>query len=209
MSFETNVTDSWTKTGSATVAQDSDVSTDVYSGSYSAKVTGTGSWTYSSNSVPIENGIYYTVSGYVKSNANLTVTLIGRDSSNNIVDSSNVNSLGTVTSWSRFSSTFLVDANNTTTVKYEVKFSGGSGAFYIDSVQFEKGVAPSDYFDGSLPSEFGAVWESTANNSYTQLYVGKPYKIPRLALTLDSNLPPNTFWRLLTYTGLEYTNLTV
>lgn len=204
-SFETNVTDSWTKSGSATVAQNSSVPSDIYAGTSSAKVTGTGSWTYKSNTFPVLTGMYYTVSGYVKSDANLSVTITARDDSSSETGTT-VSSLGTVANWSRFSLTALTDDDTAT---LEVTFSGSTGAFYLDGIQFERGVAATEYFDGTLPSDYGAIWEGTAHNSYTRLYVGKPYKISRLANTLNSWVPPNTFWRLTSYDGVEYTNLTV
>lgn len=208
-SFETNVTDSWTLDGSATASQDSDIPDDVYSGTNSVKIIATDAWTYTSNTVPIESGVYYTASGYVKGDADLTVTFIGRDSLGNIIEDTDIYSLGTLTDWSRFQAVDLTDANEPDIVTYEIVFSGDAGTFYLDSIQFEKGVAATDYFDGTLPSEFGAVWEGTAHNSNTRLYVGKPFKVPRLANTLAEWMPPNAFWRLLSYDGVEYTNLTV
>jgi Carbohydrate binding domain len=208
-SFENNVTDSWTSTGSPTITQDSSIPDEVYSGTNSAKIVATGNWTYSSNTAPVETGVYYTASGYVKASSNLTLTLVGRDSLGTITDNTHVYPLGTFADWVRFQAVLLVDANATDIATYEIKFSGGSGTFYLDSIQFEKGVAATEYFDGTLPSEFGAVWEGTAHNSYTRLYVNKPFKVPRLANTLNDWMPPNTFWRLVTYGGVEYTNLTV
>jgi hypothetical protein len=117
--------------------------------------------------------------------------------------------LGTAASWSRFTATDLTDANLSEASTYEVVFSGGSGTFYLDSIQFEKSPVASDYFDGSLPSDFGAVWEGTEDNSYSHLYPGKPQKIQRLGKTLVDWVPQNAFWRLRTYAGVEYTNLTV
>lgn len=208
-SFENNVTDNWTIDGSATAAQDTDIPDDVYSGTYSAKITATGNWTYTSNQIPIDKGIYYTASGYIKTNADITLSFIGRDSFGNIIEDVDIFPFGTVSDWSRFTATDLIDAVEENTVTYELVFSGGAGTFYLDSIQFEKGVAPTDYFDGSLPSDFGAVWEGSDHNSYTRLYVGKPFKVLRLGKSIDTYMPPNTFWRILTYEGLEYTNLTV
>jgi hypothetical protein len=208
-SFEVNVTDSWTKTGSATVTQDTDVSSISYSGVKSAKIVSTGSWTFTSNTFPISTGTYYTVSGFVKASSSLTVKLIGRNSGGTITDTFETANLGTITNWSKFSVTHLVDALDTTTVTYELQFSGGSGTFYLDCLQAEKGVKATEYFDGSLPSNFGAVWEGTANNSYSHYYTNKPTKVPRLGKTIQDWVPPNTFWRLSTYAGVEYTSLTV
>ena len=111
--------------------------------------------------------------------------------------------------WSQFVYTHLVDVFDSDVVTYAIKFSGGAGSFYLDCLQFEKSPSASDYFDGSLPSDFGAVWEGTANNSYTDLYPNKPQKVTRLGKSLTDWIPMNTFWRLTTSAGLEYTNLTV
>ena len=204
-SFEVNVTDSWTLGGTATAAQDSDVSDEVYSGDYSAKITATGSWTFSSNTVTSEDNTYYTASGYIKSSASLSVKLIFKDSSSNVLDEA-FYTIGTLADWSRFNLSGLTPANTATV---QLQFYGSTGDYYIDNVQLEKGVSASDYFDGSLPTEYGVIWEGTDDNSFSHMYIGKQYKLLRLAQTISDYMPPNSFWRLSTYDGLEYTNLTV
>jgi len=52
-SFEVNVTDAWTKTGSVTITQDIDVSPAAYSGSQSAKLVATGPWTFTIDDIAI------------------------------------------------------------------------------------------------------------------------------------------------------------
>lgn len=208
-SFEVNVTDSWTIDGLASIAQDVDVSALVYSGTSSGKVTATGNWTLTSNTTQITVGLYYTVSGLIKTNANLTVTLIARDSSGNVVGSLNAYNLGTSVDWSRFQATDLVGSDTVDAVTYEVVFSGGAGIFYLDCIQLEEGVSATEYFDGSVPASFGAVWESTPNNSYTHLYINKPFKVPRVGLTISDWIPSNTLWRVSTYAGVEYSSITV
>ena len=208
-SFEVNTTDSWTLDGLATFTQSADVSDLAYSGSNSGKVTSTGSWTLTSSDMPVETGNYYTTSGLIKTTAGLTLTLIGKDILGNVIESYDTTNLGTVATWSQFVYTHLVDVFDSDVVTYAIKFSGGAGSFYLDCLQFEKSPSASDYFDGSLPSDFGAVWEGTANNSYTDLYPNKPQKVTRLGKSLTDWIPMNTFWRLTTSAGLEYTNLTV
>lgn len=208
-SFETNVTDSWTKTGLATVTQDSSISDLAYSGSKSAKIVATGAWTYTANSVPVISGQYYVASALVKTSTDLKVTFIGKNINGNIVEQSSDYSLGTHTDWARVSATSLTDTLITSVVTYDVVFSGGAGTFYLDCVQFERGTSATEYFDGSLPSQYGTVWEETANNSYSDQYYNKSFKIPRLAYTLSDWTPPNAFWRITSAAGLEYTNLTV
>ena len=207
-SFEVNVTDNWTLSGTATIAQNADVSDIVYSGVKSGKITATGNWTLKSNTFPISLGRYYTASGLAKTSSNLTISFIARDSGGTIVESADVYPLGTFTNWARFSATDLI-GSELDAVTYEIVFSGGAGTYYLDCIQFEQGVSASEYFDGSLPSQFGAVWEGTADNSYTHLYTNKPFKVPRVGLTINDWLPPNTMWRVSTYDGVEYTNLTV
>ena len=208
-SFEVNVTDNWTKSGLATVTQDNSVSDLAYSGTKSAKIVATGAWTLTSNTMPITNGIFYTASGLFKATTNLTVKLIGRNTGGTIVGITSEHPLGTAANWSRFTSTVLTDASISEAKTYEVVVSGGSGTFYLDCIQFEKSPTATDYFDGSLPTDFGAVWESTENNSYSHLYPNKPQKVQRLGNTLNDWVPANTFWRLRTYGGVEYTTTTV
>ena len=208
-SFEVNVTDDWTLAGTATASRVTDVSAETFTGTHSAKITATGNWTFTSSSFPIERGVYYTFSGLTKTTADLSVSFVGRDLDGNIVENIDVYDLGTITDWSKFSATDLTDALNLTVATYEVVLSGGSGSFYFDSLIFEKNFKASEYFDGALPSEYGTVWGGTPNNSYSYLYPNKPLKIPRLGKTLPDWVPPNSFWRLTTYAGVEYTNLTV
>lgn len=208
-SFEVNVTDNWTKSGLATVTQDNSVSDLAYSGTKSAKIVATGAWTLTSNAMPITNGIFYTASGLFKATTNLTVKLIGRNTGGTIVGTISEHPLGTAANWSRFTSTVLTDASLSEAKTYEVVVSGGSGTFYLDCIQFEKSPTATDYFDGSLPTDFGAVWESTENNSYSHLYPNKPQKVQRLGNNLNDWVPANTFWRLRTYGGVEYTTTTV
>ena len=206
-SFEGNVTDSWTKTGSATVTQDSSVPTLAYSGTKSAKIVGTGAWTYTANSAPITPGSYYSASFFYKSNASMTLTFTGKDSGGTVIDVHTA-TVPISTDWARFSATDLVNYGESTTT-YTIGLSGTTGTFYLDSVQFEKGPSATEYFDGSMPDGYGTVWESTANNSTSDMYFNKNFKVPRVGYTLKDWVPMNTFWRLTTSHGLEYTNLMV
>ena len=208
-SFETNTTDGWTLTGAASASVNSDVSNLAYSGANSAKIVATGNWTYTSNDMPVLSGNYYTSSGLLKTTADLTLTLIGKDSGGNTIESYDMSDLGTISAWSRFIYTHLVDVSDNDVITYSMQFSGGAGTYYLDCIQFEKSPKASDYFDGSLPSDFGAVWEGTENNSASHLYPNKPQKLQRLRQSINDWIPMNTFWRLSTYAGLEYTNLTV
>ena len=209
-SFEVNVTDGWTLTGSATAAQDLDVSTAAYSGTNSSKITGSGPWSITTDDIPVTSGNYYTFSTYVKCAEPFSVTFEGKDFEGASTGHLEIVNFEASPDWSRISVTDLIDAiGETGVVFYSISINGDSGEYYIDCLQFEKSTKASDYFDGSLPSNFGAVWGGSADNSYSHLYPNKPSKSPRLAKTLKDWIPQNTFWRLKTYAGLEYTNLTV
>ena len=208
-SFEVNVTDSWTIDGSATVAQNVDISDLSYSGTKSAKIIGTGPWSFTSNAIPIEQGVYYTMSGLIKSNADINVTFVGRDINGDVISTEDLFAIDATTDWAQFSITHLTDIFDATVATYELMFEGDTGTIYLDCIQFEKAIKASDYFDGNLPTDFGAIWEGTENNSYTHLYTNKLQKVSRLAKTMKDWIPMDAFWVIRSYAGVEFTNLTV
>lgn len=208
-SFEVNATDNWTLSGSATITQDVDVSDIAYSGIKSAKVTATGPWTLKSNLLPITVGRYYTASGLLKTSDDIQIKFIGRNSGGTILSDDDIYTIPESTEWSRFTATDLTDSTLTDIVTYEIVFSGGAGTFYFDCIQFQEGSFATEYFDGSMPSEYGVIWAGTADNSYSYEYPNKLFKIPRLAYTLSEWTPPNAFWRISTLKEVEYDNLTV
>lgn len=217
-SFEVNVTDGWTLTGTAVATQISDVPIGVYSGTKSVQIVATGAWTYISNAVPITAGTYHTASAYVKSSTDMTLHFIGKNSGGTTIDD-DIFDLGIIPAWTLVYGTDLTDATDLSTVTYQVQFTGGAGTFHIDAVQFENTFrfnptttphfTPTDYIDGSLPAAFGATWGGTSNNSYSYTYINKPLKVLTLANTITDWIPSNSFWRIRTYAGVEYTNLTV
>jgi hypothetical protein len=209
-SFENNVTDAWTKTGLVTVTQDTDVSTSAYSGVKSAKLVATGPWSFTATDIPVQSGAYYTVSSYVKTTSGLTITFIGKDEFGAPTGHEEIHNFDAQTGWARITATDLIDAINESNVAYySVEFSGSTGTFYLDCVQFEQSPTATDYFDGELPVNYGAVWEGTANNSYTRMYYNKDLKMQRLSQTVTDWVPMNSWWRIKSYEGLEYTNLDV
>ena len=99
---------------------------------------------------------------------------------------------------------------STSTASYaRYRIEGTAGVFNLDMVMAQDTYSPSDYFDGSMPELTGVIWEGTAHQSFSLYYPNKAIKFPRLAETLKDWLPMNTFWRIVTPAGLEYTNLTV
>jgi hypothetical protein len=73
----------------------------------------------------------------------------------------------------------------------------------VDNAQVEEAYKPSEYFDGSMPADFGVVWGGTAHASKSFYYLAKNIKIPRLVKTLSDWVPKNTPWRVRSYSGLE------
>jgi hypothetical protein len=208
-SFEVDDSD-WTLTG-ANFTQDAAVPSDGYSGNYSGKfvVATTGSIETDYN-IPATAGKYYTLSFYVSSDDSVAVTglIAFFDEEDNLLEEFE-SEFAITDSFSRVSMTALTDSGSIVSyAKVKILFND-SGTYYVDLVQFEQSQIATEYFDGSLPSEYGAVWEGTDNSSFTHAYPNKPLKIPRLGKTLNNWVPPNSFWRLSTYDGVEYTNLTV
>lgn len=206
-SFENNVTDSWSVSG-ATVTQDADVAT-IAVGENSAKIVATGDWTFTSNAIPITVGLYYSISSLVKTNAPLTIQFIARDLEGNIVEDEDVYDFETQATWAHITATDLTDALNEEAATYEVIFKGGAGTFYIDNVQFELGYRSTDYSDGSMPTEFSAIWEGDEHDSPTHVYYSMGQKITRLVNTLQDWVPLNAMWTLRSHQGVEATSLTV
>ena len=217
--FEIDVTTSWTKVGTnLTVTRDTDNPTESYSGAHGAKLVNTsGAWSFTSNSFPVEQGQYYSFSFYKKATANLTLTIVARDSLGAVVsvDVPAPYAVGLSAAWVRDYYTVLVGFNSTIAT-LEMVFSGtGANTIFLDSIQAEKSPKETDYFDGSLSlisgNPFGAVWQGTVDNSYSSVYNSKPLKLPRLGYTLKDWIPQNLFWRIRTYENSsppEYTNLT-
>jgi hypothetical protein len=208
-SFEVNVTDSWTLNGSATASQATSVPDTILAGTHSAKIIGTGSWTYKPNSVTLTSGQYgqyFNASLYLENTAPVTLTLETLNGST-VVDTNSV-TIPISSSFERSNVYLLVPPNSTGTT-LQMKISGSTGTFYIDGVQLEQTYSPTDYFDGSLPESFGAVWGGTVNNSPSYVYYSKALKMTRLANTLNNWVPMNSFWRIRSYEGVGYTSLTV
>ena len=208
-SFEVDDSD-WAITG-ATFTQDSAVPSGGYSGDYSGKfvVATTGSIETDYN-IPTTAGKYYNLSFYVSSDDSVAITGLIEffDEDDNLLEEFE-SEFAITDTFSRVNMTALTDSSSAVSyAKVKIAFND-AGTYYVDLIQFEKSQTATEYFDGSLPSEYGAVWEGTANSSYTHVYPNKPLKIPRLGKTLNDWIVPNTFWRLSTYDGVEYTNLTV
>ena len=208
-SFEVNST-TWALSG-ATFTQDASVPTYGYSGEYSGKFVVTNPWSITTNyEIPVTPGKYYTASASIKANAalsaNLKITFY--DEADAVVETV-TQAISVTTSFANFTLTGLTDSSSDASYAKVSFYGTTAGTIYLDLIQFEQSQVATDYFDGSLPSDFGAVWEGTDDASYSHLYPNKPKKIPRLGKTMNDWVPQNAFWRLRTYDGVEYTTTTV
>lgn len=200
----------WTRSNS-TFLQDTSVPTYGYAGAKSGKFTNSGTWSITTNyNIPITAGQYYTFSAYMKASAAATVgvQIDFYNDANTLVESvSGTTSIGTT--YEQFSITGLTDSTSGATYAKAIIYGSFSSVLFVDLVQFEKSPVVTEYFDGSMPSQYGVIWQGTADASYSLNYFNKPFKAPRLAKTMKDWIPPNTWWRIKTLAGLEYTNFTV
>ena len=208
-SFEVD-SSTWALSG-ATFTQNASVPTYGYSGNYSGRFVVTNPWSITTNyEIPVIPGKYYTASASIKAlaalSANFKITFY--DDSDVVVDTV-TQTISVTTSFANFTLTGLTDSSSDASYAKVSFYGTTAGTINLDLIQFEQSQRATDYFDGSLPSEFGAVWESTANNSYTHLYPSKIQKIRRLSQTIADWIPMNTFWVIRSYDGVEFTNLTV
>jgi hypothetical protein len=208
-SFEVDYTD-WSL-HNATFQQSTDIPTEGYPSTYSGKFTTTTGWTIQSLSkIPVVPGQYFCFSMYSKSSniPNMRMTLDIYDADDNQLESiTDEHMISNV--WMRNYISGLIDPTSNASYAYLTLSSATGGVVYMDMMLAQNGYAPSDYFDGSMPSEYGNIWQGTAHNSYSLAYYNKPLKLPRLSETVKDWLPQNTFWRIKTLAGLEYTNPTV
>ena len=212
---------SWTITADDVTLLEEDIPDSESSGEYSVKVDNTSGATFETETdVEILNrDTYATVSFYAKSSVNnlgATITLTALDN----LDSGEIEGIEEVelsTDWARYTATIYINDTDIPAaptgelyfrVNIETDADAGSEV-WLDDVQLELTQKATDFFDGNLPSEYGAVWQGTENDSPTRLYTNKNKKIPRLYKTLNDWVPQNTFWRIRSYDGLEATNLTV
>ncbi len=208
-SFEVNST-TWALNG-ATFTQDSGVPTYGYSGNYSGKFVVTNPWSITTDyEIPVTPGKYYTASASIKAlaalSANIKITFY--DDADAVVETV-TQAISVTTSFASVTLTGLTDSTSEASYAKVSFYGTTAGSIFLDLIQFEQSQVATDYFDGSLPSDFGAVWEGTDDASYSHLYPSKPKKIPRLGKTMNDWVPQNAFWRLRTYDGVEYTTTTV
>ena len=212
-SFETDAT-GWTLTNLTFASDPTNYPMEGFPSLHSGKFTATGTtWQLTNTApIPVDPGTYFNISMYAYSS---TIPMMDMyidvyDESNNLLNSfHDQHMMGPM--WMRHYVGGLMDINTEPKYAY-VRFSGMSNpgdSFSLDMVQAQDTYLPTDYFDGSMAASVGVLWQGTANNSASLYYPGKDTKFLRLAQTLVDWIPMNTWWRIATPAGLEYTNLTV
>lgn len=108
--------------------------------------------------------------------------------------------------WSRPYVRLFVPAGLGPTAEFTCSLNGitTGNTLDIDSAQLELGYFPTDYFDGEFPTEMGALWAGTTNESVSYLYPNKLAVVPRLIANLKDFLAIETPYYVSTYAGLEY-----
>jgi hypothetical protein len=97
--------------------------------------------------------------------------------------------------WTRYSTTVFVPSVSPETVIVTLSVAGVTvgSTIYFDQAQIENAYTATDYFDGTLPAAYGAVWENPVlpHRAPTHLYPNLPVKITRLKQELPKYLPIN------------------
>ena len=213
-SFEVN-TNTWTITSDGDML-DLEVKESIGAGEDSLNLDVTSGATIETETAAIPTlDSYYTLSFWAKASDTLdmTVTLTPNDDGTPTTGEE-IETFTLSTDWERYTVTAYINSDDVTagdlTYTINVEFDTASGeSAWVDAFQLEKSFQATDYFDGSLSSQFGVVWEGTAHESVSHCYVNKAIKLPRLSQTLDEWVPSNCYWRLTSYAGVEYTRLSV
>lgn len=212
-SFEDN-TNTWTITATSNT-RDTVIQEGIGAGDYSLSLNlNTGAVIETESGAMPTLDKYYTLSFYAKATdaIDVDVTLTPNDDGTPTVGEE-TGTFTLSTDWKRYTLTAFVndsDVEGELTYTVNLDFDTASGeTVWVDAFQLEPVFKATDYFDGSFPTQYGAVWGDTAHESTSYIYVNKPIKLPRLSQTLDDWVPANAIWRLTSYAGVEYTSLTV
>jgi hypothetical protein len=107
--------------------------------------------------------------------------------------------------WKRFSVNLYVPGDSPEVVlKVGVVNPSTTGkTVYFDAAQLENTFNPTDYFDGSLPSDSGALWAGVEYESISYYYPQKRNKLQRVLAEIEDFLPVGTPYSIYSYSGLE------
>lgn len=183
----------------------------VYSGDTMLEVvTATGGLTEVSTTTTdsLELGKFYTFSIYAKTGAgtesfDLFISALDAATSDLVV--TRTVPIQVTTTWTRFSVNLYVPSSSPEVVM-QVGITNPSTTgqtVYLEAAQLEKTFTATDYFDGSLPSDSGALWAGTANESISYYYPQKKAKLQRVLAEIEDFLPLGTPYSIYSYSGLE------
>lgn len=209
-SFETN-SNGWTTNSSKTLVSDTPIS---LPGVQGLRLSGQTALSFSttcatSGTYVLDQDATYTFSIYMKASAPATVRMVLSASDEEGSDSETVTGdFNITTAWQRYYVSLYIpeDLSPTNKLTMVASLTGtlATGVTVtVDNAQVEEAYKPSEYFDGSMPADFGVVWGGTAHASKSFYYLAKNIKIPRLVKTLSDWVPKNTPWRVRSYSGLE------
>ena len=164
--------------------------------------TALGLTSVSSTTDRIPSGKFYSASFYGKTaTAGQTETLALAISIIDVTNFPTTNVLSTTTvpvvltsDWQRFAvRVFANPFPDSTVLVANVTLAGATtgNTIYLNKPQLEASYNPTDYFDGSLPASYGAVWEGTAHASASHLYPNLPQKTTRLTQELKKYIATN------------------
>lgn len=215
-SFETNTT-GWTTNSS--ISRVNDVPPGL-PGSFSMRLSGQNTFSVSKilNKTPttfkLTEGNNYTFSCYLKASAPATLTMNLTAADDDGPDSDvATKEISVTTSWDRYYVSLFIpeglSLNGNITLTFNLSATLTGQTIWIDNTQAEQSFYPTDYFDGSLPADFGVFWSGTAHASYSYNYPSRLKKMPRIFLTLKDWIPYNMPYRVRSYKGLEGTSETV
>jgi hypothetical protein len=204
-----NVGTAWDITSASHTHATSDL-IGVYSGDTMLEVvTTTGGLTEVSSTTidSAEVGKFYTFSIYAKTGAgtesfDLFVSALNASTSAVVV--TRAVSVEVTTTWTRFSVNLYIPASSPEVVM-QVGITGSTTGetVFLEAAQLEKTFTATDYFDGSLPSDSGALWAGTANDSISYYYPQKRAKMQRVLADIEDYLPLGTPYSIYSYAGLE------
>lgn len=208
-SFETNG-NLWTTNSAKTLVANVPVGVP---GTQSLQLSGTNALSITatcatSSTFKIYDNNNYVFSIYLKASAPCTVSVtLGVTDETGTDAESATEIVSLTTNWKRYYTTLYVPINfspqNTITMTASISGTLTGQTVSLDNAQVERGYAPSEYFDGSMPSDYGVVWSGTAHASKSFYYTDKNIKIPRLLLTLNEWVPRHIPYRIRSYAGVE------
>ena len=170
--------------------------------------TGTATEVSTETDVPITVGKFYSFSVYLKTatgTENFEMYLSALDAATSTVVVTRSTEIEVTATWKRFSVNLYVPGDSPEVVlKVGVVNPSTTGkTVYFDAAQLENTFNPTDYFDGSLPSDSGALWAGVEYESISYYYPQKRNKLQRVLAEIEDFLPVGTPYSIYSYSGLE------